>query len=238
MHGDPRGGAPVLALETATGGASVALVQGERVLAELVLAPERALSEQLLPAIDAVLGLAGVALDALGGLAIAIGPGSFTGLRVGLATLKGLAFGTELSVAAVSTLSALAHGARPHDGPVAAVIDARRDEVYAAIHPSSDRLDATLLSESLYAIDEVAAVLPPGVLLVGDAAARCAARATHVPGLRVADAALAQGRAASVGRLAVVMLANGQGVDAAGLAPRYLRRAAAEARRLGSPLEG
>lgn len=230
--------APLLALETATGGADVALVDGDRVLAAISLSPERALSEQLLPAIDAMLTLAGVGLDDLAGFAISIGPGSFTGLRVGLATLKGLAFGSTLRAAPVSTLAAVAQAMRPFDGPVAALLDARRDEVYAAVYRGPDPFEAALVPEGLYAIDDLVARIPPGALLAGDAAMLCSARASLMGReLRPAPPDLSRAHAASVGRIGAAMLAAGQGVDPATLVPRYLRRAEAEARRLGSPLE-
>ena len=111
-------GAPplLLALETATPAVSVALLRGEEVLAERRAAPGPA-SETLLVAIDALLRGAQVEASGLEAFAVSIGPGSFTRLRVGIATAKGLAFGTGRPVAAVSSLAALARAAPRHPSP-------------------------------------------------------------------------------------------------------------------------
>ena len=121
----------LLAVETATAAPSVALWRGDALLGERAADPGRATAEALLPALDALLADARVALAAVEGFAVSIGPGSFTGLRIGVATVKGLAFGTARPAVAVSTLAALARHA-PGPAPVAAVLDARRGEVYAA----------------------------------------------------------------------------------------------------------
>ena len=101
----------LLAVETSCGTPSVALLRGEELLAEEQAAAGRSGAESLLPCVDAVLRRAGVALEAVEAFAISIGPGSFTGLRIGVATLKGLAFGTELPIAPVPTLAVLARAA-------------------------------------------------------------------------------------------------------------------------------
>ena len=99
---------PVLAIDTATRQLSVALVSAEGCVAELHDDDDRIHSERLLPAVDHVLAEAKLELSELAGIALSIGPGSFTGLRIGLATVKGLCFGAAIPVATVSTLAALA----------------------------------------------------------------------------------------------------------------------------------
>jgi tRNA threonylcarbamoyladenosine biosynthesis protein TsaB len=223
---------PILALESATAAPAVALVEGEAVLALVPVEAGTPGSEGLLPAVDAVLREGGVALADLAGFALAIGPGSFTGLRVGLATLKGLAFADPRPVAPVSTLAALARLAgEPRPEPVAAVLDARRGEVYAAVWDAGDA-DEPLLAEGLYRADALAARVPERCLWVGDA----------VDGLPVAASSGARARrgglcAGHVGVLGGRILAAGGGLSAAELVPRYLRRAEAEARRTGQALE-
>ena len=101
----------LLALETSGRVLSVALLRGEEVLAERQGARERPGAESLLPAVDEVLVRAGVRVADVEAFAVSIGPGSFTGLRVGIATVKGLAFGSGRPVAAVSSLAVLARGA-------------------------------------------------------------------------------------------------------------------------------
>ena len=97
----------LLALETATSSMSVALLRGEEVVALERQPVARAAAEGLLPAVDALLRGAGAGLADVAAIAVSIGPGSFTSLRVGIATAKGLAFGTGRGAVAVPTLAAL-----------------------------------------------------------------------------------------------------------------------------------
>jgi len=160
----------VLALESATPAPAVALVEDERVVAWRPAEGASPRSEALLPAVDALLREAGTALADLDGFAVGIGPGSFTGLRVGLSTLKGLAFGDLRPVAGVSTLAAVARRADdPRRAAVAALLDARRGEVYAAVW-AAGRDPAPCVPEGLYRPETLAARLPAPCLLVGDAA--------------------------------------------------------------------
>ncbi len=122
----------LLAIETATLTASVALVTENETLA----ARERAVSthsDVLLTLIDAALRDAGIAIGDIDGVAVGAGPGSFTGLRIGMATAKGLCFANDVPLWTVSSLAALARDAGPHPGrAVVPVLDARKSEVFAA----------------------------------------------------------------------------------------------------------
>jgi tRNA threonylcarbamoyladenosine biosynthesis protein TsaB len=102
----------VLAIDTSTLAGGVALVDGERTVAEYVLDIRLTHSERLMPAIDRVMCDAGWTPRDLSGLAVAVGPGSFTGLRIGVSAVKGLALALALPIAAVPTLDALARGCR------------------------------------------------------------------------------------------------------------------------------
>jgi tRNA threonylcarbamoyladenosine biosynthesis protein TsaB len=225
--------APILAIETATRTLSVALLRGERLLAELVEGASASAAETLLPAVDHVLERAGVHLQEVGGFAVSIGPGSFTGLRVGLATVKGLAFDPPRPVAPVSTLAALAAGAGPRPEPIAALLDARRGEVYAAVYPPDPERGTPLLREGLFHPEDLAERLPTPCSLVGDGVAvaaavleqRCAGRLHRLP------EALDAPRAFHVGRIGARVLASRGGISADQVVPRYLRRAEAEVRR-------
>jgi len=215
---------------------SVALLDGDRVVAEISSDDRRVHSERLLPALDRLFELAGSSQDAVGAFAISIGPGSFTGLRIGLATLKALAFDETRPVAAVPTLAALCAAAAGAPGPVAALLDARRGEVYAAAVARAGDPEPTLLADSVFGPEALAAALPQGALLVvGEDAEPAAARLAALrPDLRPLAAAA---RASRVGRLGRALLAAGRAVPAAALVPRYVRRAEAEARRTGEALE-
>jgi len=117
----------VLGLDTSTLTSGIAILDGERVLGE-ARHDGSARTADLLVAIDRVCRHAGVAPTALDAVAIGAGPGSFTGLRIGMATAKGIAFAAGIPLWAVSSLAALAFG---HPGFVVAVLDARRSEVFA-----------------------------------------------------------------------------------------------------------
>lgn len=212
----------------------MALLRGGALVAERHVAAGRPGSEGLLPAIDALLRRAGVAPAELGAFAVAVGPGSFTGLRVGIATLKGIAFGSAARVAAVPTLAALAQRAPRTRDLVVAVLDARRDEVYAAGYAwCGDEARPAGPPEGLYLPSELAGQLPERCVLVGDGVAVCgeAARAARGEGVRCVPPPRGRARAREVGRLGVRMLARGEGSTAADVLPRYVRRAEAEVRR-------
>jgi tRNA threonylcarbamoyladenosine biosynthesis protein TsaB len=218
----------------------VALLHGGELVAERRAPAHRPGSETLLPAIDALLRRARCELAAIGAFAVCAGPGSFTGLRVGIATVKGLAFGTGVPVAAVGTLAALALRAPRTRDPIVALLDARRDEVYAAgFARSADALEAGELPEGLYGAEELVARLPARCVLVGDGVAVCGERirAALGPGVRLLPPPRGRVRARDVGLLGHLLLERGQGVDAADLVPRYLRRAEAEVRRTGQRTE-
>jgi len=239
----------LLAVETATTALSVALLRGDALVAETTTCDGQVHSATLLPALETLLARAGVGLGEVRAFAVSIGPGSFTGLRIGLATVKGLAFRTGRPVAAVPTLAALAAAVGfdggSHDassgrapGPVAALLDARRGEVYAGVYPrvGPEEPTAALAREGVYTPDELAEVLPADcTLAVGEGAESFATALAERRGPAPQCAVVAS--AARVGRLAASMLARGEAVAAESLVPRYLRRAEAEVRRTGERLE-
>ena len=230
--------ASLLALATATAGGGIALLRGDAVVAERTLPEAVPTSEALLPAIDALLAETGTGIAALAGYAVSIGPGSFTGLRVGVATVKGLAFDANQPVAAVPTLAALALAAPPGEGPVVALLDARRGEVYAAGYAAPGQLEPEVLAEGLYDAGTIAARLPAKCRRVGEGVAVCGAalRAALGSGVTLVTDVVSP-RAADVGRLGAGMLARGEVLPAADLVPRYVRRAEAEVRRTGHATE-
>jgi len=203
-------------------------------------APGRSGAESLLPGIDAVLREASLALGDIEGFAVSIGPGSFTGLRVGLATVKGLCFGNERPVAAVPTLAALGAGAADDGLPVVGLLDAQRGEVYAALFrfPGPEALpEEGEPALGVYTPDALAARLPERCHLVGEGLGVCGERLRELGGPGVVLGAPRAARAFDVGRLGRRMLARGEGMAAADLVPRYVRRAQAEVDRTGARFE-
>lgn len=233
----------LLAVETSCGTPSVALLRGEELLAEEQAAAGRTGAESLLPCVDAVLRRTELTLEAVEAFAISIGPGSFTGLRIGVATLKGLAFGTELPIAPVPTLAALARAAPGARDPVVALLDARRGELYAAAY----RLEGAGRepvpcepAEGVYTPEQLAPRLPPACLLVGEGVALCGERIRALAGSKGSNVQIgpaAEPHARDVGILGARRIARGETVAAAALLPRYVRRAEAEVKRTGQRFE-
>lgn len=231
----------LLAIETATRVCSVALARGSEVIALHANSDARLHSERLLPMIDELLADAGVRLADVEAFAVSIGPGSFTGLRIGLATVKAFAFDDGRAVAAVSTLAALcaSAGAEGAAAPVAALLDARRGALYAACVSRAGVPRADLLLDCVLTPAELAGKLPQGArVVVGEGAREGAEQlAARRPDLVLLELPDLGASAASVARLAAQLLAAGAGRDAAELVPAYLRRAEAEARRTGRAFE-
>jgi tRNA threonylcarbamoyladenosine biosynthesis protein TsaB len=216
----------------------VAVVQGDRLLVELRAPEGETGAASLLPCVDAALRRAGLGLDAIEAFAVSVGPGSFTGLRVGVATLKGLAFDTGRPVAAVSTLAALACRAPAGPVPAVALLDAQRGELYAALfHRDGDEPRAGRPGEGVYTPDALADALPERCVLVGEVVARFGERLRARRGAGVVLGSPEPPRAADVAGLGRRLLARGAGIAAADLVPRYLRRAEAEVRRSGQRFE-
>lgn len=119
---------------------SVAIMDGEELIAEQCLNVGATHAERLIKSIDEILAHAGLKMHDVDGLAVAIGPGSFTGLRIGLATVKGLALAERKPIVAVSSLKALAYNAFGFFGIIVPIFDAKRGQVYASAYRSSRSL--------------------------------------------------------------------------------------------------
>lgn len=165
----------VLAIATATPQVSVAIGEpGERAVGSVRLTQGRRHGEVLAPAIESLTRLTGAGLEQLSMLAVDAGPGLFTGLRVGIATAKAIASALGVPLVAASSLELLAHPHRQSGRPVAAVVDARRGEVFWAVYqPGGDGMLA-VSEPSVSPPADLPAALDPDALLVGDGARRYA----------------------------------------------------------------
>jgi tRNA threonylcarbamoyladenosine biosynthesis protein TsaB len=124
----------ILGIDTSTSCGAIGLVDGERVLGDYLLNVPVTHSERLIGAIDLVLRESGCPMDTLDGWAVSIGPGSFTGLRIGVSTVKGLSFATKKPVIGVPTLDVLAFQVSPTQYQICPILDARKEEVYTAFY--------------------------------------------------------------------------------------------------------
>lgn len=236
----------VLAIESATDWLSVALLEGETVVALKAPNATRQHAGTLLPTIHALLAETEWSLSALDALAVSTGPGSFTSLRIGLATAKGLAFGRSLRAVGVSTLEAMAlsqlENAAGSGREGVALLDARRGEWYAGgwrAAPVAGGLPEGTLAEGLYSPERLAMDLPRPVYAISPEPSGWASE-FEAAGLSVeakVEGVAARPGADWVGKLAARRLAAGEGIAAEALTARYLRRAEAEAKRLGGPVE-
>ncbi|MDA8045481.1 MAG: tRNA (adenosine(37)-N6)-threonylcarbamoyltransferase complex dimerization subunit type 1 TsaB [Actinomycetota bacterium] len=163
-----------LAVDTATAQVGVALSTGDGVVGQLALRAGRRHGETLAPAIQALCRLAGIDLAALDLVAVDIGPGLFTGLRVGVATAKALGSALGVPIAACSSLDLLAHPHRRLGRHVASVVDARRGELFWAVYQPAAEAMTAVTEPAVQAPEDVAARLSewPGLLLTGDGARR------------------------------------------------------------------
>ena len=145
----------ILSLDTSATVASAALCDGERLLAEYTLNNGNTHSETLLPMVESLLTHFGITTDDIDIFASSTGPGSFTGVRIGVATLKGLAFGKNKPCVSVSTLEAIAENLCVHKGLICPVMNARRSQVYTALFRSDGEKLTRLMPDSAISIAEL-----------------------------------------------------------------------------------
>ncbi len=165
----------ILAFDTTAKAVTAAICEDEKLLssyfAEL---PGVHTTETLLPAIELMLKNANLTLDDIGLIAISAGPGSFTGVRIGVATAKGLAFGRDLPCAGVSSLESLATNLRDRDAYVCAAMDARRNQLYYAIFKAKDGALTRLCDDTADSADAAAALAVKlgitDIICIGDGA--------------------------------------------------------------------
>ena len=134
----------ILGVDTSTPIGSVGLIDGERFVAEHTLSIVKAHSSRLMPAIDQILKWADLTVQDLDACAVGIGPGSFTGIRIGVGTIKSLCYAVKKPIIGVSTLEAIAYNLRYTDKLICPILDARKDEVYGALFRGGRNLLTTV----------------------------------------------------------------------------------------------
>lgn len=223
----------VCGLDSAGKTAAVALLQEGNVLCEVFSDCGLTHSETLLPLLDKALQQAGKTPAAVDLWGVCAGPGSFTGLRIGLATVKGLSFASNAPCAGVSTLEALAWGACPGEGTVLAALDARRNEVYWAAFALGDtpqRLTADCATPVADLQNFVETCKKP-LFFVGDGAYLCYTKYSALCGVVPAPKKARLCNGVAVCKAALAMQMRGECTTPAALLPRYLRLSQAERER-------
>ncbi len=220
----------VLAIDTATPRCSVAVADGERLAAELSTESEKTHSSRLMGMIRDALRLAELDVSGIDRFAVSLGPGSFTGLRIGLGIVKGLAFASGKPCVGVSSLETLAYACLPWPHGICALMDARKQEVYAAFYKTSGQRLEAAGSEQVAGIDEVIRGVGTRHLFVGSGAVvyrnHILARLGDLACMVAGDRNLPM--ASTVARLAQNLAPARAEDDIAQLAPRYVRSSDAE----------
>lgn len=226
----------ILAFETSAKAASVAILEDGKLLAEYFQNSGQTHSRTLMQMAEDMLCNCDLTVAQIDAVAVAAGPGSFTGVRIGVSAAKGFCWGRELPCYGVSTLESMAQTARYWNGIVVPAMDARRSQVYTAIFEVQNGCVHRLMEDSAISIEELRAKLEKlekPKILVGDGAELC----YNTFGGSLADVTLApehlrMQRASGVALTALEKFAQGESADAASMSPSYLRLSQAERERL------
>ena len=225
----------ILALDSTAQTGSVALCRDEKLIASFTLNTGNTHSETLLPSVEAVLSLGGMTADDVDLFACTKGPGSFTGVRIGAATVKGLAFGKDKPALGVSTLEALAYNLRGFSGILCPVMNARRSQVYNALFRAENGKLQRLCPDRAISLselsEELAAYGDTPVYLSGDGYDMTRAALTDC-NLQETPEELIYQSGYSVAMCALAAYEAGDRTTDAELVPTYLRLPQAERERL------
>lgn len=227
----------ILGIESSGLVASAAIVAGDILVSEFTVNNKQTHSQTLLPMIDQAVAMSGIGLEELDGIAVSAGPGSFTGLRIGSSTAKGMALALGKPVVPVPTLEGLAYRLAYADGIICPLMDARRNQVYTGIYRFGE--DGALeciwgqtaadISEVIQRVNE----LGEKVHYLGDGTAvysQVLQKETNIV-FDIVPLHLNRQNAASIAALGAVYLQQGKGIDAKEHVPVYLRQSQAERER-------
>lgn len=223
----------ILALDSTADVSTVAVCEGDRLLSEITVNTGNTHSEALLPTVEQALKLADVTVNDIDMFACSTGPGSFTGVRIGVATVKGMAYGKNKPCVPVSTLEALAYNLSGLSGIICPVMNARRSQVYNALFECESGQLTRLCADraiSIQELDTELADIEKPIYLCGDGydVTLCGLKATkpeYVP-IRYRYQS-----AYSVAQIAIKKYENGEAVSDIELVPVYLRPSQAERER-------
>lgn len=226
----------LLALDSSGLVASVAVLEDDSLLGEYTVNYKKTHSQTLLPMLDTVAQMIELDLNDLDAIAIAAGPGSFTGLRIGSATAKGLGLALNKPLIAVPTVDALAYNLFDTDKLICPLMDARRSQVYTGIYRFENHKLLPLENQMAVSVQELAEKLNAigqEVIFLGDGVSVYSQLLDELLGIphTYAPAHVNKQRAAAVGALAALYYKEGKFVDAAAHQPEYLRKSQAERER-------
>ena len=225
----------LLAFETSAKAASVALFDGEKLVGESYQNTGLTHSQTLLLMAEDLMKNCGISPKDLTGVAVAAGPGSFTGVRIGVSAAKGLAWGREIPCWGVSTLEAMALGLGIQDGYILPTMDARRAQVYTALFSVKNGAITRILEDQAIALAELKEKLSNDmpIFLVGDGSTLTDhTLKEEIPSLVMPPEHKMHQRAVGVGLAALAAISRGETGDGETLTPNYLRLSQAERERI------
>ncbi len=222
----------ILAFETSAKAVSVALLDDGRLLAESYQNSGLTHSQTLMVMAQDLLKQCSLSPQAVDAVAVANGPGSFTGVRIGAAAAKGFAWGAEKPLVGVSTLEAMAESLHPYDGYICPVMDARRQQVYNALFRAEKGAITRLQADRAISLEDLCAelaALEGPIFLVGDGSLLTYnSLSSKLPGLVLPNEHQLHQRATGVALVAARELEKGGSFDGATVSPNYLRLSQAE----------
>ncbi len=232
----------IMAFESSAKACSAALLRDGQLLAEYFQNSGQTHSRTLMKMAEDMLQNCDLTPGDVDAVACASGPGSFTGVRIGLAAAKGFAWAGELPCYGISTLEAMAYGVLPFKGLIIAAMDARRSQVYNALFSSDGEHLTRVSPDRAIRIAELCPELKnysEDKILIGDGASLCYnTLGTQIDSLHLAPEHLRHQRASGVALCAYAKALLGEAGDGTGLTPNYLRLSQAERERLENKLKG
>lgn len=221
----------LLGIETASLVSSVALIDSDRLLAELTIETRKTHSEQLVPHLEKLLQLADMDKEKITGIAVSKGPGSFTGLRIGLATAKAMSYGLNIPIVGISTLLGMAYNIHAEGALLRPLMDAQKGNFYTGLYEVQDGKICVLEEESIRSAEEVLELVQANsrMMLLGEGIKMLEKEITERNLLaQIALPHLRMPRASSIAYGALERFQNQDYDNAMDLVPNYIRRSEAE----------
>ncbi len=214
-----------IAIDTSTETASLALADEDTILAEFTWRCGQNHTVQLLPALSNLLKQVGLGINETAGIIVALGPGSYNGLRVGLSTAKGLAFSLGVPLVGISTLEVEAYQCHERSGQVCAILNAGRGEIASAIYETRDGVWTQLIAEHVTSIEALCTRISGPMIFCGEYVFVIAPELERRLGDKAIFVSPAQAlrRAGYLAELGLRRLTTGDHDDLATLQPLYLR---------------
>lgn len=220
----------VLAIETATMAGSIAVIEDDTLIGEVRINVKIAHSERVMTSVEWLLTASNLSINDIDAFAVSIGPGSFTGLRIGLSTIKGLSYAAKKPIVPVPTLDAFARRLRFSSYPVCPMLDARKNEVYTGLYKWENDQCRKIVPETAIAPADFLKEIKGQTIFMGEGAKiyrELIIEKLHGNALFASPSEMSPS-ASSVAEIAIEKLKEGITADPASLVPFYLRRSEAE----------